>query len=120
MAVRRERARYSLRRSLSVREMQSLWGSWAGQYRIGQPVFGSAPAEASFRAGHPNGLYEREMQARWGSWAGQYSLNQPEFSIAAAEPYFRMSHPNGLSDRELQAMSSEAPAWQVPKQQLAG
>jgi len=31
---------------LSVREMQSLWGSWAGQYRIGQPVFGSAPAEA--------------------------------------------------------------------------
>src|SRR5208283_10530 len=72
-------------------------------------------APSAWRQSHPDGLSVREMQSLWGSWAGQYSINQPVFSIAAAEPYFRMSHPNGLSDRELQAMSSEAPAWQVPK-----
>ncbi len=105
---------------LSVREMQSLWGSWAGQYSMRRPVFSNAPAKASFRASHPNGLSEREMQARWGSWAGQYSLSQLEFSTAAADPYFKMSHPNGLSDHELQAMSSEAPAWEVPKQHFIG
>ena len=105
---------------LSVREMQSLWGSWAGQYSMKRPVISNAPVEASFRESHPNGPSEREMQARWGSWAGEYSLNQPELSTTAADPYFKMSHPNGLSDRELQAMSSEAPAWQAPKQQLMG
>jgi hypothetical protein len=99
---------------LSVREMQSLWGSWAGQYHLQQPVFSNAPADASFKESHPNGLSAREMQSLWGTWAGQFRLNQPAPSNAAADPYFRKNHPNGLSDRELEAMSSEAPAWKMP------
>ena len=99
---------------LSVREMQSLWGSWAGQYHLKQPVFSNAPADTSFRESHPNGLSDRQMQSLWGSWAGQYHLNQPAFSNAPADASFRDSHPNGLSDREMQAKASEAPAWKTP------
>lgn len=47
----------------SVREMQSLWGSWAGQYHLGQPLFTSAAADTLFRESHPNGLSDRELQA---------------------------------------------------------
>ena len=101
---------------LSVREMQSLWGSWAGQFHMSQPVFSSAPADTSFRESHPNGLSDREMQSLWGSWAGQYHMSQPVITNAAADLSFRESHPNGLSGREMQAMASEAPAWKMSKQ----
>lgn len=105
---------------LSVREMQSLWGSWAGQYHLQQPVLSNASADASFRGSHLNGLSVREMQSLWGSWAGQFHLNQPTFSTAAGEPSFRKTHPKGLSDRELEAMASEASAWKMPKEPVVG
>ncbi len=89
---------------LSVREMQSLWGSWAGQYHRKQPVLSTASAEPSFRASHPDGLSVREMQSLWGSWAGQYHRKQPVLSTASAEPSFRASHPDGLSVREMQSL----------------
>jgi hypothetical protein len=48
---------------LSVREMQSMWGTWAGQFRLSQPVFTGASADGSFKQSHPNGLSAREFQA---------------------------------------------------------
>jgi hypothetical protein len=48
---------------LSMREMQSMWGTWAGQFRLSQPVFSSASAGDSFKQSHPNGLSAREFQA---------------------------------------------------------
>jgi hypothetical protein len=48
---------------LSMREMQSMWGTWAGQFRLSQPVFSSASVDDSFKQSHPNGLSAREFQA---------------------------------------------------------
>lgn len=46
----------------------------------------------------------------------KWHLNKPVFASAAADSTFKQSHPNGLTEREFQALSSEAPAWQLPKQ----
>jgi hypothetical protein len=40
-------------------------------------------------------------------------IGNPVFDNSASS--WRQSHPHGLSERELQALSSEAPAWQLPK-----
>jgi hypothetical protein len=48
---------------LSMREMQSMWGTWAGQFRLSQPVFSSASADDSSKQSHPNVLSAREFQA---------------------------------------------------------
>jgi hypothetical protein len=48
---------------LSVREMQSMWGTWAGQFKLTQPTIGTASADPSFKQSHPNGLTSREYQA---------------------------------------------------------
>jgi hypothetical protein len=62
---------------LSVREMQSMWGTWAGQFRLNQPTFTSASADASFKQSHPNGLTAREYQAMSSDAAAWQMPTQP-------------------------------------------
>jgi len=48
------------------------------------------------------------------SEAPAYQLEAPVFDNAPSA--WRQAHPNGLSEREFMALSSEAPAWQLPNQ----
>jgi len=71
-------------------------------------------SDSPWRQNNPDGLSVREMQSLWGTWAGQFRMTQPTFANASADPSFKQSHPNGLTASEYQAMSSDAPAWQMP------
>jgi hypothetical protein len=73
-------------------------------------------SRSAWRQSNPDGLSVREMQSMWGTWAGQFRLNQPTFTSASTDASFKQSHPNGMTAREYQAMSSDAPAWQLPTQ----
>jgi len=75
---------------------------------------------SSWRQNNPDGLSVREMQSLWGTWAGQFRLNQPAFTSTSADPSFKQSHPNGPTAREYQAMSSDAPALQLPTRSVNG
>ena len=48
-----------------------------------------------------------------------YAYFNRALSNTSADPSWRQSHPSGLSERELMALSSEAPAWQLPNNPIA-
>lgn len=83
-----------------------------------QSAYDQSPS--SWRQTNPDGLSVREMQSMWGTWAGQFRLNQPTVTSTSADASFKQSHPNGLTASEYQAMSSDAPAWQLPMQPANG
>jgi hypothetical protein len=73
---------------------------------------------SAWRQSNPSGLSERVLQS-YSVW-GQAFHDRPVISSAPSDPSFKQDHPHGLSEREFQAMSSEAPAWQLPEQSATG
>jgi len=81
-----------------------------------QSVYDRSPS--AWRQSNPSGLSERALQSN--SVWGQAFHDRPVIASTPSDPSFKPDHPHGLSERELQALSSEAPAWQLPEQSATG
>jgi hypothetical protein len=73
---------------------------------------------SAWRHSNPSGLSERVLQS-YSVW-GQAFHDRPVIASAPSDASFKQDHPHGLSEREFQALSSEAPAWQLPEQSASG
>ena len=69
---------------LSVNQMQSLWGSWAGQYKLSQPAPAALAEDTTFSPEHAYALSESELQAKASDAPAWQIPKQPSMSVLAA------------------------------------
>jgi hypothetical protein len=105
----------SVPNGLSESQLQAL-SSDGPAWHPQQAVYDRSPS--AWRQSNPSGLSERALQS-YSVW-GQAFHDRPVIASASSDPSFKPDHPHGLSVREFQAMSSEAPAWQLPEKSATG
>ena len=105
----------SVPQGLSESQLQAL-SSDGPAWHPQQSVYDRSPS--AWRQSNPGGLSERALQS-YSVW-GQAFHDRPVIASAPSDPSFKPDHPHGFSEREFQAMSSEAPAWQLPEQSATG
>jgi|SRR5271155_1439851 len=105
----------SVPHGLSESQLQAL-SSDGPAWHPQQSVYDRSPSV--WRQSNPSGLSERALQT-YSVW-GQAFHDRPVIASAPSDASFKQDHPHGLSEREFQAMSSEAPAWQLPEQSATG